>query len=97
MPNSDAADGHAGNFHGFLPPSEQFGLSDGLQTIAEPELLTWWQETMEIPCVAIGGIGIGHARALSDAGADLLAISSGVWAHPQGPGAAIAAYRAQLG
>lgn len=67
------------------------------ETIAGPELLTWWQETMEIPCVAIGGIGLDHARALREAGADLLAISSGVWAHPQGPGAAIAAYRAQLG
>lgn len=66
------------------------------ETLAEPDLLTWWQETMEIPCVAIGGIGIAHANALRLAGADFLAVSSGVWAHPHGPGAAIAAYQAEI-
>lgn len=65
-------------------------------TRAEPDLLTWWQETMEIPCVAIGGIGIAQARAMQAAGADLVAISSGVWAHPDGPRAAIAAYVNEL-
>lgn len=66
------------------------------ETVAEPDLLTWWQETMEIPCVAIGGITIAHAGGLRRAGADFLAISSGVWAHEAGPAAAIAAYRAQI-
>jgi len=27
---------------------------------AEPDLLSWWQELMEIPCVAIGGITPGN-------------------------------------
>ncbi|HBJ92888.1 MAG TPA: thiamine phosphate synthase, partial [Hyphomonadaceae bacterium] len=31
-------------------------------TQAEPELLTWWQEMMELPCVAIGGITPANAE-----------------------------------
>lgn len=71
-------------------------LTKAAEARATPDLLTWWQDTMEIPCVAIGGIGIAQAPSLRAAGADLLAISSGVWAHPEGPRAAIAAYRAEL-
>ena len=61
-------------------------------TQAEPELLTWWQEMMEVPCVAIGGITTENAEALVKAGADFLAVSGGVWAHPEGPAAAIARF-----
>lgn len=46
---------------------------------AEPELLTWWQELFEIPCVAIGGITPDNGRMLVEAGADFLAVSGGVW------------------
>lgn len=59
---------------------------------AEPELLNIWQESMETPCVAIGGITIANAEPLVRAGADFLAVSAGVWAHPEGPGAAVAAF-----
>lgn len=45
----------------------------------EPELLTWWQELMEIPCVAIGGITPGNCAPLVEAGADFLAVSHAVW------------------
>jgi thiamine-phosphate pyrophosphorylase len=45
----------------------------------EPELLAWWQNLMEIPCVAIGGITPENARPLVDAGADFLAVSNAVW------------------
>ncbi len=45
----------------------------------EPELLTWWQGLMEIPCVAIGGITPDNCRPLIDAGADFLAVSQAVW------------------
>lgn len=61
---------------------------------AEPELLTWWQGLFEIPCVAIGGITVDNARALIDAGADFLAVSGGVWNHPEGPAAAVSAFAA---
>lgn len=59
---------------------------------AEPEILSIWQETMETPCVAIGGINVENAEPLVRAGADFLAVSAGVWAHPQGPRAAVAAF-----
>lgn len=65
-------------------------------TRADPELLAWWQETMEVPCVAIGGITVENAAVLIDAGADFLAVSAGVWAHRQGPRAAVRAFSALL-
>jgi thiamine-phosphate pyrophosphorylase len=59
---------------------------------AEPEILEIWQETMETPCVAIGGITVENAEPLVRAGADFLAVSAGVWAHPAGPRAAVEAF-----
>ena len=46
---------------------------------AEPELLTWWQSLVEIPCVAIGGITPDNCGPLVEAGADFLAVSGAVW------------------
>ncbi len=46
---------------------------------AELELLEWWQEIMEIPCVAIGGITPANCSPLITAGADFLAVSGAVW------------------
>jgi thiamine-phosphate pyrophosphorylase len=46
---------------------------------AEPELLTWWQNLMELPCVAIGGITPDNCAPLVTAGADFLAVSHAVW------------------
>jgi thiamine-phosphate pyrophosphorylase len=66
------------------------------KTRAEPELLTIWQETMQTPCVAVGGITAERAAGLAKAGADFIAVSSGVWAHPQGPRAAVQAFNAAL-
>lgn len=61
---------------------------------ADPELLAIWQETMETPCVAIGGITIENAEPLVRAGADFVAVSAGVWTHPDGPATAIANFNA---
>lgn len=61
---------------------------------AEPEILSIWQETMETPCVAIGGITVANAEPLVRAGADFLAVSAGVWTHPEGPRAAVTAFNA---
>lgn len=61
---------------------------------AEPDLLAWWQEMIETPCVAIGGVTLANARPLVEAGADFLAVSAGIWRHSQGPGAAIAGFNA---
>jgi thiamine-phosphate pyrophosphorylase len=62
----------------------------------DPEILSIWQESMLIPCVAIGGITAENCRALVAAGADFLAVSSAVWTHPQGPAAAVTAFNAEI-
>lgn len=62
----------------------------------DPELLTIWQETVEIPCVAIGGITAANAGGLARAGADFVAVSAAVWQHPQGPARAVEEITASL-
>jgi len=62
------------------------------KTRCDIALLQWWAETMVVPCVAIGGIGIGNARPLIEAGADFIAVSSGVWNFAAGPAAAVKAF-----
>ena len=62
------------------------------KTKADIDLLRWWSEVMVVPCVAIGGITIQNAPILVEAGADFLAVSAGVWEHPQGPQAAVQAF-----
>jgi Thiamine monophosphate synthase len=44
-----------------------------------PDLLHWWTNLFEIPCVAIGGITPENCKPLVEAGADFLAVSGGVW------------------
>ncbi|HEX6958522.1 MAG TPA: thiamine phosphate synthase [Ferrovibrio sp.] len=62
------------------------------KTRAEPEIVRWWSELMEVPCVAIGGITVQNCPPLIEAGADFLAVSAGVWRHPEGPAAAVKAF-----
>ena len=61
------------------------------KTRAETEILEWWNEAVEIPSVAIGGISPANAAPIIAAGADFIAVSSGVWRHPDGPGSAVLA------
>jgi thiamine-phosphate pyrophosphorylase len=60
------------------------------------ELLTDWQEIMQTPCVAIGGITVENCRPLIEAGADFLAVSSAVWRHADGAAAAVRAFNAEF-
>jgi thiamine-phosphate pyrophosphorylase len=64
------------------------------KTRAEPEIIEWWSEIMVIPSVAIGGITVENCRPLIEAGADFLAVSSGVWDYGTGPAAAVKAFNA---
>jgi thiamine-phosphate pyrophosphorylase len=59
-----------------------------------PELLSWWQELFEIPCVAIGGITPQNCAPLVRAGADFLAVSAAVWEGD--PAANVAAFHAAI-
>jgi thiamine-phosphate pyrophosphorylase len=59
--------------------------------IADPGILTWWSEMMELPCCAIGGITPENCAPLVRAGADFLAVVGCVWNHPDGPAAGVRA------
>ncbi len=62
-----------------------------VEHMAELDTLTIWQETMETPCVAIGGITAANARAVAEAGADFIAVSGAVWNHASGASAGVSA------
>lgn len=63
----------------------------------DPEILTMWEEVTDLPCVAIGGITVENCKILADAGAHFVAVSSGVWQHPEGPVAAVRKFADVLG
>ncbi|MGZ3304494.1 MAG: thiamine phosphate synthase [Asticcacaulis sp.] len=83
----EAAEGGADYvaFGAFYPTTTK-----AVEHMAELETLTIWQETMEVPCVAIGGITAANAAEVARAGADFIAVSSAVWSNPQGPAAGVA-------
>ncbi len=65
-------------------------------TRAEPDILAWWSELMELPCVAIGGISAENCAPLVTAGAGFLAVVGAVWNHPDGPAAGVRAMNAAI-
>jgi len=67
-----------------------------VEHMAELETLNIWQETMEVPCVAIGGITAENAGEVAVAGADFIAVSGAVWNHPEGAAAGIKALIAAI-
>ena len=71
-------------FGAFYPTTTKIATS-----VAEPAILNWWQELFELPCVAIGGITVDNAAEMSAAGADFIAVCSGVWDYKDGPKAAV--------
>lgn len=63
---------------------------------AEIETVELWSQFTEVPCVAIGGITTQNASEVINAGADFIAVSSGVWNYADGPAAAVKAFNALL-
>ena len=74
-------------FGAFFPTATKAAKS-----ASDPELIEWWSELFEIPCVAIGGITVDNAAPLIAAGADYLAVSGGIWNHAAGPVEAVRAF-----
>jgi thiamine-phosphate pyrophosphorylase len=64
--------------------------------LADPEILAWWSDLMELPCCAIGGITAENCAPLVQAGADFLAVVGAVWSHPDGPAAGVRAMNAAI-
>ena len=75
-----------------------FFPTDTKETVhtAGTDLLEWWSEMMEIPCVAIGGITAENCAPLVRAGADFLAVVGAVWNHPDGAAAGVRAMNAAI-
>lgn len=63
---------------------------------ADAEILEWWSEMFELPCVAIGGITAANCAPLVRAGANFLAVVGAVWNHPEGPAAGVRAMNAAI-
>ena len=63
---------------------------------ADPEILSVWQHAMLTPCVAIGGIKVENCPRLVTAGADFLAVASGIWDYPEGVAKAVADFNAAI-
>lgn len=57
--------------------------------MATTDVLKWWSAIAELPSVAIGGITAENCKELVHAGADMLAVSHAVWAHPNNPEEAV--------
>ena len=57
--------------------------------LADPEILRWWSDLMELPCCAIGGITAENCVPLVHAGADFLAVVGSVWNHRDVPAAGV--------
>lgn len=60
------------------------------------ELLEGWAQFATLPCVAIGGITPENSAPLVRAGADFIAVITGIWNHPQGAAAGVKAYNAAI-
>lgn len=76
-----------------MGPVRAGSLGDG--TEADAALFAWWDEMIETPSVAEGGLTPEVARTLAPH-ADFLAPRMSVWGCPDGPAAAVRAYCAAL-
>lgn len=63
---------------------------------AGTDILDWWSNLFEVPCVAIGGITVENCKPIIAAGADFIAVSGGVWDYKDGPKAAVDAFNGLL-
>lgn len=60
------------------------------------DILAWWSGVATVPAVAIGGITAANCGPVIEAGADFLAVAGGVWRHPDGAAAGVAAINAAI-
>jgi thiamine-phosphate pyrophosphorylase len=66
----------------------------GDTTPVDLEVIEIWAEMTNVPCVAIGGITVMNCEPVIKAGADFIAVCSGVWNYPQGPATAVRDFNA---
>ena len=80
----EAAEGDANYvaFGAFFPTTTK-----EVKTKAEPKILSWANEILNVPCVAIGGINADNVAQVKEA--DFIAVISAVWNDKDGEVAAI--------
>jgi thiamine-phosphate pyrophosphorylase len=66
------------------------------KTSVTPEIIEIWTTFTTVPCVAIGGITADNLGPIVEAGADFIAVTGGVWSHPDGPEAGAKAIKAAI-
>jgi len=66
------------------------------KTSVTPEIIEIWTTFTTVPCVAIGGITADNLGPIVEAGADFIAVTGGVWNHPDGPEAGAKAIKAAI-
>lgn len=60
------------------------------------EIITWWSQTVTVPCIAWDIFDAHAAKRLAGLGADFVALGNPIWSHPEGAAAATAELHAQL-
>jgi thiamine-phosphate pyrophosphorylase len=68
-------------FGAFYPTRSKSSEALAYWGTPQPDIVRWWSTYTVLPCVAIGGITPDNARPLVEAGADFLAVLSGIWQH----------------
>ena len=76
-------------FGAFYPTKSKSAEALAKYGVPKPDILTWWQEFMVLPCVAIGGMNPSNCGVLAEAGADFIAVITAAWEHPEGPAEAV--------
>ncbi|MCP4327757.1 MAG: thiamine phosphate synthase [Alphaproteobacteria bacterium] len=61
-----------------------------------PQILEDWHAVMTVPAVAIGGIKVDNCRVLARAGADFVAVVTGVWDYAEGAAAAVRDFNREI-
>jgi thiamine-phosphate pyrophosphorylase len=56
----------------------------------------WWASMVQIPCIVMGGSDVSSVTAVSETGAEFVALRTAVFSHPEGAAAAVAAANALL-
>jgi thiamine-phosphate pyrophosphorylase len=67
-------------------PDEDVVPDETAQSIEE--LISWWAETVTVPCVSWDLPTIESAQHLANAGSDFVALGHTIWSHPNSPVAA---------
>lgn len=60
------------------------------------DLIQWWNEIIETPCVVGGGLTPLNCGPMVDAGADFICASTAVWEYPEGEGEAVRDFNESL-